>query len=129
MPADLAVHQSREHLSDPHQKPTRVSMDRRCDQSSAHEKIEDGSALRCAATRDREEVGLLGGRATTRALGDVQHDRCARAIQLITQSPQPAQRAPAGGPDLELDGDPIAVEPMALERPEVGSGARDRGRL
>src|SRR5436309_150684 len=98
-------------------------------QAASPEQVQDGGAFGGAAARHSVEPGLVGGRHATSALGNVQDDRDARAIELVAKYRLVPARNESGGQRLELDREPVAVELFGVEQRLAGEEGRAIGGL
>ena len=78
------------------------------------EQIESGGALIRAAASG-EELCLVADRPPTSTFGDVEDDRDAGSVELVTKRPHPSVCDQPGGHRPESEGDLVAIEPFVVE--------------
>ncbi len=89
---------------------------------AGEQEIEDGTAFSSAASSDAVEARLVGWREATRALGDVENNGDARAIELIAKGGEEhaaLARNELGGERLELERKPVYLKLLSVQQPRV----------
>jgi hypothetical protein len=109
-----------QHLNDANEQRAAASAGGSGGQAAAQDDVDDRSALRRAAAGDAIETGLVRGRETAGAFGDVERDRRARPIELVAKAGRAALRKKAGGDSLELEGETITVELLSVQASRAG---------
>ena len=95
---------------------------------AGEQKVKDGAAFSGAAAGDAVEAPLVRWREAARALGDVQDDRDAGAIELIAKRGRQLAaltRNEPVGERLELDGEPVHVKLLGVQQRRTGDERRD----
>jgi hypothetical protein len=120
-------HEPTEHLDNSDEQGAGAATQPGIDQPARGQQVQDGRALGGAATGHRIEASLVGRRPTAAALGDVQNDGDAGAVEPIAQLGVAALGKELAGEGLKFEGDSIGVELFGVEERVAGEERRSRG--
>ena len=107
--------QAREHLDDPDQDGSRPTMALSGGQSTCEKHVQDRRALGRTPASDRVEATLVAWREPPGPLRDVEHDRQAGALELITQRGAAAERYECSREAIELQRKLVDLQPLRIQ--------------
>jgi hypothetical protein len=106
--------QSAEHLYDSDRQRPRLDEPSGIRNPAQSRHLQRSRTLRRATARHLVEPPLIRSRAAPGALRDVQHDAERSPLELIAQDSKPARRQQRAAERVQLEGDPIDLEPLMV---------------